>query len=154
LAVGAFLSRLGGSSLSAHGFNSVGATVTAKILGGPLVPVAVLLQAGAGYSNPSVGTGSTKTNFKTWHVPVGVGITWTIPQPVVALKPWIAPRLDHSRVEVGPVTNTATDFGLSGGVTFGFLNGLSIDLAADRVFAGGTGGKPTTVGIGVSFNVK
>jgi hypothetical protein len=88
-------------------------------------------------------------------------LSWTIPQPVVAIKPWIAPRIDYARVTTPLVsvaqlstssTTTDTNFGLSGGVTFGLLNGLSVDVAADRVFA--SGGKPTTVGFGLSFNFR
>ena len=150
VAVSGFVARAGGTNLSDNAVTSGGGAVAIKLLGGPLVPVSVNLQAGAAYLAPGEAT--------MWRVPVGIGISWTIPQPVVAIKPWVAPRLDYSRV-TAPVagqpdraTSTDTDFGLSGGVTFGFLNGVALDVAADRVFAGA--GKPTTIGLGLSFNFR
>jgi len=164
IAVGGFVSRLEGSTLDEGSFLTAGGHLTMKVAGGPLVPVAVNLQLGAGYYAPGYQPAGVAT--KTWRAPIGLGISWTIAQPVVALKPWIAPRADLRRVTGpdpladpvpgGPIptlTSTETDFGLSGGIAFGFLNGLGIDVAFDRVF-GGMGSKPTTVGLGVSFNFR
>jgi hypothetical protein len=157
VAVGGFLARIGSPDGSADDVYSGGAAVTLKVLGGPLVPVAVNLQAGAAYAAQPIGTGGDKA--KTWRVPVGLGISWTIPQPVVAIKPWIAPRLDYSRTDLpsGSLAlgeGSRTDFGLSGGISFGFLNGLALDLAVDRVFRDGVGAKPLTFGAGVSFTFR
>ena len=153
--VGAFLSRV---DIGGDDVNSGGGNVTVKVLGGPLVPVAVNLQAGVAYYSIALGSSSTAGKVKNWHVPVGVGISWTIPRPVVALKPWIAPRLDYTRSDAPSgslilVDGSETDFGLSGGLSFGFLNGLSVDLAVDRVFTDAAK-KPTTFGVGVSFTFK
>jgi hypothetical protein len=161
-AVAGFVSRLGGSNLDDGAFAAGGGNLTLKLAGGPLVPFAINLQAGIGHSNPSY-PGSV--GHETWRAPVGLGISWTIPRPVVALKPWIAPRADFSRV-TGPdpladplpgspvptITTTSADFGLSGGINFGFLNGLGIDLAFDRLFS--QGAKPSTVGVGLSYTFK
>lgn len=165
IAIGGFVSRLRGSSFDEGTFFAGGGNVTVKVAGGPLVPVAVNLQVGAGYYAP--GYRLAGATSKTWRAPIGLGISWTIPQPVVALKPWLAPRADVRRVTGpdpladpvpgGPIptaTSTETDFGLSGGINFGFLNGLAIDVAFDRLFVGGQGSKPTTVGVGLSYTFK
>jgi hypothetical protein len=157
IALGGFVSRINGPTAGADDRYAGGAAVTMKVLGGPLVPIAVNLQAGGAYWTTPVGSGAGKaTNL---HLPVGLGISWTIPQPVVAVKPWIAPRLDYSRFDApsGSLTlvdASSTDFGLSGGISFGFLNGLSLEVAVDRVFRGGVEQKPTTIGAGVSFTFK
>ncbi|MGE0440084.1 MAG: hypothetical protein AB7L66_23015 [Gemmatimonadales bacterium] len=141
------------------GYYGAGGALVLKVAGGPLVPVAVYLLAGAGYA--AIGTGVNEAD--QLHVPVSLGISWTIPQPVVALKPWVAPRIDHRRYSVSPLLAkagaggldyTTTDFGLSGGLTLGFLNGIGIDLAFDRVFSDGPGSKPTIFGVGLSWNLR
>ncbi len=156
-AIGGFVSQVTGSELDKY--QAAGGSVTAKILGGPLVPVSVNLQVGVGYYRNH----SPDEQAKNWHIPVGLGIAWTIPRPVVAIKPWIAPRLDHTRVTPGDLqseaprgsaTETHTDFGLSGGISFGLINGLGIDLAVDRVFASGVSPKPTVFGIGLHYTVR
>jgi hypothetical protein len=173
LAITGYLGRRLGQE-SGPDFTSVGASLTNKIFGGPLVPFAVNLQVAAAYGAPSssgvvydagwAGGGIPSANLaqaaggygsgtKVWHVPVAVGISWVFPQPVVALKPWIAPRLDVVRVSAGGTGTTDANFGLSGGVSFGFLNGLGIDLTYDRVFAGG-GASPAILGLGLSFTLK
>ena len=135
---------------------AAGGNLVIKVAGGPLVPIAINLQGGLAYSRPKLAGFSER--HTEWRVPLGLGISWTIPRPVVALKPWIAPRLDHLRLTVPATTGaarstgTATKFGLSGGINFGFLNGLGIDVAVDRLFA--TGSKPTTVGVGLSYTFK
>lgn len=135
--------------------NSVGITGNLKIFGGPLIPVSVTLQAGAArYTIGNTGGGST-TN---WHVPVGLGLALTIPNPVFSIKPWLAPRLDlvrtsGSQVAGGPSsTDTATDFGVSGGVDFGFLSGLAVRVMYDRV-SRGKNNTPSVLSLGLGFKV-
>ncbi|MHB1329642.1 MAG: hypothetical protein ACYC2K_15700 [Gemmatimonadales bacterium] len=160
-AIGGYLARLGGSSWSDEAIYTPGLVGTYRLAGGPLVPIAVNLQAGVGRHSVPIGVGGERVSV--WQVPVGVGISWTIPQPVVAIKPWLAPRLQYSRHSVPitvlaagaeSVTTTDVAFGLSGGIAFGLLNGVGIDLAVDRVFDDRLTSKPTTVGVGVSLNLK
>lgn len=154
IAISGMVSRVSGSGDEYYG---AGGALTIKLAGGPLVPLSLNLQAGAAYSEP----GGSAAGFEVLHVPVGLGISWIIPQPVVALKPWLAPRVDLNRVSgPGPLpvpggprlSETSTNFGLSGGLTLGFLNGMAIDLAFDRVFADGV--SPTTLGVGLSWNFR
>lgn len=137
-----------------------GGNVVVKVAGGPLVPISINLQGGVGYSRRRLAGYSGPHEFI--RVPLGLGISWTIPQPAVALKPWIAPRLEYNRLKtttvVGvpgsqPETSTSTDFGLSGGINFGILNGMGLDLSVDRLFTD-IGRKPTTFAVGISYTIK
>ena len=117
--------------------NSVGATGNLKILGGPLIPLSVTLQAGAGYSKVTQQGFEAPVTTKTVHVPVGVGIALTIPNPVFSIKPWVAPRLDVQRTTISSdtpaETHTDTHFGISAGVDLGFLSGISFRAMYDRI---------------------
>lgn len=159
LAVGGFVSTVSGVTGAGGSYQAAGATLGVKVLGGPLVPISLNLHTGVGYSAPEFALpgGASPFKQKTWHVPVGLGISWVFPQPVVALKPWLAPRADVVRVSgypSGPESRTDTNFALSGGVNLGFLNGLGIDIAFDRVFSGGVGPEPLIVGLGLSYSFK
>jgi hypothetical protein len=142
--------------------NSVGATANLKVFGGPLVPFSVTLQAGAGYDSKRTtgleGAGYSSSSIRTWHLPVGLGLAVTIPNPVFSIKPWIAPRLDVTRVTqpdggtATTVTDTNAHFGLSAGVDLGFLNGFTIRAAYDRV-SKGQGMTPAVVSVGLGFRV-
>ena len=136
---------------------SVGGTANLKVFGGPLIPLSVTFQAGAARSSQDASTTpSFPLTIRTWHVPVGVGIALTIPNPVFAIKPWLAPRLDVVRTTIEsdtpPESNTDTNFGISGGVDLGFLSGLSLRVMYDRVMAG-NGVHPSVLSIGVGFRV-
>lgn len=139
---------------NADAFTSVGATGNLKIFGGPLIPLSVTAQAGVAYGTQEVDVAGTLVDTKLWHFPVGVGLALTIPNPVLAIKPWIAPRLDVSREEV-PAGNSDTDtnFGLSAGVDLTFLNGIGIRAMYDRVQAGG-GSTPAVVSVGLSWGLR
>jgi len=129
---------------------SVGATGNLRLFGGPLVPLTVTLQAGAGYSKID--------EAKDYRFPIGLGFALTIPNPVLAIRPWLAPRVDIARTEIpGDVLTpdtykTDTNFGLSGGVELNLLNGLGLHAAYDRVFA--DGGDPSVFAIGAHYNFR
>jgi len=112
---------------------SGGATAGLKVFGGPLVPISVTLQGGAGYVAPKFNClppGSCDVN--QWHFPVGLGFAFTIPNPALAIKPWIAPRADILRTSVtGSAAETDVGFGVSGGVELNLLNGMGLHVAYD-----------------------
>jgi hypothetical protein len=112
---------------------SVGATLNYKLFGGPLVPLSVTLQGGIGYAKPDNGIlpGNDVTELR---FPVGVGFGLTIPNPALAIRPWIAPRLDIVRASASGTSNTETHFGLGGGLELNLLNGFGMHAAYDRVF--------------------
>jgi hypothetical protein len=126
---------------------SVGATLNYKVFGGPLIPLSVTLQGGIGYSKPDSGLlpgDETELRF-----PVGLGLALTIPNPALAVRPWIAPRLDIIRLSGGGLSNTETNFGLGGGLELNMLNGFGLHAAYDRVFT--DGGDPSVFGLGAHY---
>ena len=131
---------------------SVGATANYRLFGGPLVPLAVSLQAGAGYAKPESGL-LPDDDVTQWRFPVGVGFALTIPNPALAIQPWLAPRVDIVRTSPdGGDAVTDTEFGLSGGIELNLLNGLGVHAAYDAIFA--EGGTPGVFGIGAHYNFR
>lgn len=134
---------------------SVGGTGNLKVFGGPLIPFAVTLQAGVGRYRQDTIEGGKLT---TLHVPLGLGVALTIPNPAFSIKPWLAPRIDLRRISEsgGAVSGTDSDtrakLGISGGVDLGFLSGLSVRAMYDRVFAG-DGASPSVLSLGLGFRV-
>jgi hypothetical protein len=135
---------------------SVGATGNLRLIGGPLVPLSVTLQGGVGYYKPDNSLLPEDSGLKQWRFPVGLGFALTIPNPALAIRPWLAPRIDIVRTsaEVAGVSDSETDtnFGLSGGVELNLLNGFGLHAAYDRVF--GDGGDPSTFGIGAHYSFR
>ena len=126
---------------------SVGATLNYKVFGGPLIPLSVTFQGGIGYSKPDTGILPGKNT--ELRFPVGLGIALTIPNPALAIRPWIAPRLDIVRSSGGGLSKTETNFGLGGGLELNLLTGLGLQAAYDRVFT--DGGDPSVFGIGAHY---
>ena len=115
---------------------SAGATVNYKVFGGPLVPVAATLQAGAGYSSDDSRCLSPGAcDISDWRFPIGLGVSLTIPNPALAIKPWIAPRIDVFRHSEDGVASTETDFGISGGVQLNLLTGLGLHATYDLMMS-------------------
>lgn len=130
---------------------SLGGTVDYRVFGGPLVPLSVTLQAGAGYVKVE-GTndlGPVPPDVTTWHFPIGAGFTLTIPNPSLAIRPWLAPRVDIVQTSTDGGDDTVTNFGLSGGVELNFLNGLGLHAAYDAVFTDGA--TPGVFGVGAHY---
>ena len=139
-------------------------TAAFKILGGALVPVAISLQAGAGYLKFGSGTSATKTV----SVPIGIGVALNIPTPGASLEPWAAARVQLNSVSSGSgtlsISDTRTGFGLSGGISAGLPMGLGLHVAVDWSSFGGNISSPISstqaklqqlvVGIGVHYALK
>lgn len=134
---------------------SGGATANLKVFGGPLVPIAVTLQGGAGYTTPKfscIPPGSS-CDIKQWHFPAGLGISFTVPNPALAIKPWIAPRADIIRTtQTGQPANTDVGFGISGGVELNFLNGMGLHAAYD--WTNHDGSKPSIFSAGIHYTFR
>lgn len=128
------------------GQTAVGGYVNLKVFGGPLIPLSVTLQGGAEYTSNS--------GIKVLHAPVGLGFALKIPNPALAIKPWLAPRLDIVKVS-GTLLNddTETNFGLSGGVDFSLLGGIGFGVAYDRTFAGNSV-NPSVLSAGINYSIK
>jgi hypothetical protein len=156
LGMGAFGATAMLSSYDPDGPNgsdvSVGATLNYRVFGGPLVPLAVTLQAGVGYAKPDdeVLPEGGIGDLSELRFPVGAGFALTIPNPALAIKPWLAPRLDIvRRSPEGLEAETETEFGLSGGLEFNLLNGLGLHASYDAVFV--DGGNPGVFGVGAHY---
>lgn len=132
---------------------SVGGTLNYRVFGGPLVPLAVTLQGGIGYAKPDAGLLPGDADISQLRFPVGVGFALTIPNPILAIKPWLAPRIDIVRtsIEDGD-TETSSEFGLSGGIELNTLGGLGLHATYDAIFA--DGGTPGVFGIGAHYTFR
>jgi hypothetical protein len=129
---------------------SVGATLNYRVFGGPLVPLAVTLQGGIGYAKPETLPDLDLTELR---FPVGVGFALTIPNPVLAIKPWLAPRLDIVRRSAdGLDGETDSEFGLSGGIELNTLGGFGLHATYDAIFA--DGGTPGVFGLGAHYTFR
>lgn len=131
---------------------SVGATLNFRVFGGPLVPLAVTLQAGVGYAKPDdqLLPDDGIADVSELRFPVGAGFALTIPNPALAIKPWLAPRLEIvRRSPEGLDDETQTEFGLSGGLELNLLNGLGLHASYDAVFV--DGGNPGVFGVGAHY---
>jgi hypothetical protein len=130
---------------------SVGGTLNYKVFGGPLIPLSVTLQGGIGYSKPEAGFLPTE-DINEFRFPVGVGLALTIPNPALAIKPWIAPRLDIVRTSAGGASSTDSNFGLGGGIELNTLSGFGVHAAYDRVFLDGS--DPSVFGVGAHYTFR
>lgn len=150
-----FTATLGRRDLDLAGVDAemtYGATASLRLIGGGLMPVALGVQAGVGYID--VG-GNSQID-----VPIGVAIAPSL--PLFPLKPWVAPRVQITRVDIpsgtGTSTETATSLGLSAGVNFNLLLGLGFHAAIDVVKVSDKldPDEPTatTFGIGAHWNFR
>lgn len=129
---------------------ALGVTGNYRLLGGPLVPLSVTLQAGAGRWSETILMDDIVADETVTSVPVGIGFALTIASPVVSFKPWLAPRLQWTdRSELG----RTSDFALGGGVDLGFINGTSLRGAYDRVFNDGEDRSVWSVGLAHALRV-
>jgi hypothetical protein len=130
---------------------SVGGTLNYKVFGGPLIPLSVTLQGGIGYSKPDAGF-LPSGEVNEFRFPIGVGFALTIPNPALAIKPWIAPRLDITRRSGDGLSDTESNFGLGGGLELNLLSGFGVHAAYDRVFM--DGGDPSVFGLGAHYTFR
>ena len=152
----------GGTSAEVDTFNlgqaTIGGTVNWRAIGGPAMPWAVNLQVGVAYWEigdpppdlvppPLIPFGEKLQNF---HVPVGVSVMYTVITSGLAIKPWIAPRVDYSRNTLADQSVDNTDFAFSIGLNLAFRNGLGVRAAYDWLQSDG----PTrdTFGVGAYYS--
>ena len=128
---------------------SFGGDIAYRLFGGGLVPVAVSVQGGFG----TVKVGSVTTST----IPIGVGLS--IDPPMFPLKPWIAPRIELTRLSGSTGGSvTASGFRVSAGVNFNLLLGLGVHAAVDwgKVPSKLNPATPSTLilGVGAHFNFR
>ena len=120
--------------------STYGGTANLRVFGGGLSPFSATFQAGYGHAKIG-GQGFD-------HFPVGLGLAFKIPTPVLSLKPWIAPRADFQHG-----SETETKFGASAGVEFSLLSGFGGVVSYDWVDQGG-GQKPGIWGVALQWVFK
>lgn len=109
------------------GTTSIGGTAAVRLFGGPLVPFRVHVQAGYARWDLQI---DDVVGISQSRGTASLGFAATIPVPAFAIKPWIAPRIQRTDTE----GNGFTEYGISGGIELGFLNGMSIRGAYDRTW--------------------
>jgi hypothetical protein len=142
LGISGIISRGSGDIAEADAVWSQALAVSMRLFGGPLIPFRVTLQGGVGRWGQGV--------VETVHVPFSLGLAAVIPNPAFAIRPWLAPRVDYQSTTFENSDVSRTELGLSGGIELGFLNGLTIRSAYDRVFAEGN---PGIFSLGLGFTL-
>lgn len=132
--------------------STFGGTAGMKLFGGPLIPLTIGVQAGAGYY--SSGSGTSERKLVSIPVAVGVGLNL----PLFPLKPWIAPRVQFDRATnpstTGSLTTNTTRMGISAGADFNLLLGLGFHAAVDYILEKDNSPSSTTFGVGAHFNFR
>jgi opacity protein-like surface antigen len=161
-----FTLSVGGTSIEVDTFNlgqvAAGGTANWKVFGKPMSPLSVNVQAGVAFWEigdppPSLTTPDTLVRkLEQFRVPVGVSAMWTIPTSGLAIKPWIAPRLDYNVLRFKGETSTRTesrsDFAFSIGLEVAFLNGLGIRAAYD--WQQPDNEVLSTIGVGLTYSFR
>jgi hypothetical protein len=133
---------------------SYGASLSYRLFGGGLLPVAVAVQAGYGMIKAPVV--SAHPSYTQTTIPVGIGIS--LDPPLFPLKPWVAPRVEFKTFGSGSGLSNTSTFHVSGGVNFNLLLGLGVHAAVDwgqqKVTVGGvtTTQTPLILSVGAHFN--
>ena len=139
LGVSATIAR--SSSDEGDSFWSQGVSGSMMVFGAPLMPFKVTVQAGVAFWDRGALDGM--------HVPISLGLAANIPFPVFAIRPWLAPRIDIQRETLNGAGQSATNFGISGGIELGFVSGLAIRASYDRLSVDGA--SPSILSLGVGF---
>jgi hypothetical protein len=125
-----------------------------NLLKGPLVPVRVSVQAGAGYLSSE---GSSQLT-----VPFGLAAAINVPTPGVGIVPWAYAFAEYQRISPDALDSTSKiGFGISGGVEVSLPMGLGFYGAVDwhTIDFGeegetGTSISPLFVGAGLTYKIQ
>jgi hypothetical protein len=127
----------------------LGGTAEVKVFGGPLVPLTVLLSGG--YATAGKGAGGSTSNRRPSRATLGLVGSLSIPIPVLAVVPWLAPRIE--RIADWLPGTAGTRGAISGGIDFRSLGGFTVRAAYDsRAGWAGASGMPSVVSVGVGFS--
>lgn len=123
----------------------IGGNANLQLFGGPLIPLKVT--ASGGYAVGPDGGGG-----RPYRATLGAGAALSIPIPIVAVVPWVSPRVEH--FGNGPAGVGGTHGAISAGIDFRKLGGFLIRTAYDsRAGWATTGGTPSVVSVGVGFSI-
>jgi hypothetical protein len=125
----------------------IGGTANVQVFGGPLIPLKVTLSAGYAHGSDDGGSGG-----HPYRATLGAGAALSIPIPIVALVPWIAPRIEKSGN--GPAGFGGTHGAVSAGIDFRKLGGFTVRTAYDSRAGWPTAsGTPSVISVGVAFSI-
>lgn len=99
----------------------------------------VSVQGGIGYYAPV-------EDVSALTFPIGVAVQGSIETGEAGITPWAMPRVNITRTSVLGESDTSTDFGVSGGLSFNFAGGFGVHTALDILF--GDDRKPLLFGLG------
>jgi hypothetical protein len=123
----------------------VGGTANVQLFGAPLVPLKLTMSGGYAMG-PDAGAG------RPYRATLGAGAALSIPIPIVAVVPWVSPRIEHAGN--GPAGTGGTHGAISAGIDFRKLGGFQIRTAYDSRAGWATaGGTPSVVSVGVGFSI-
>jgi len=124
-----------------------------RVLGGPLVPLSVTWQGAVTVPFGTIDSTAGGSTERPWRGSLGVGAALTIPFPVLAVTPWIGPRIDYFRRQ--PISGSRAKGAVAAGVDLGFLNGLVFRAAYDsRVGWEPADEAPAGISVGVGYRFR
>ena len=108
---------------------SFGGQIAYNVVNDPDQAVGVGIQGGIEWMSVD----GTPDNITLWNFPVGVSLSGSTEAGSMAVRPWVMPRVQFTRVgSVGTVDSaTETDFGASAGVGFTSEGGFGFGVAID-----------------------
>lgn len=141
---------------TAHNF-SIGASGQMTVIGGPLVPLSVVMQLGVTRFPQQAAAGSTggqsADEDPIWRGHLGLGASLAIPNPLFSIKPWIAPRIEYLGKRVPGLKRFRG--ALSAGIDLGVLNGLGLRAAYDsRTITDDATIDPSSISLGLSYSFR
>jgi hypothetical protein len=124
----------------------LGGTANVQLFGAPLVPLKITMSGGYAMGPSVAGAG------RPYRATLGAGAALSIPIPIVAVVPWVSPRIEHGGN--GPAGTGGTHGAISAGIDFRKLGGFQIRTAYDSRAGWATaGGTPSVVSVGVGFSI-
>lgn len=123
---------------------TIGGAVALNILDLPLVPVSVNVQGGVGVFDFG---GMTELD-----IPIGVGVAFNVPAPILDVEPWIAPRIHLMRLSNG-TSVTELGYGMSAGLNVTLPTGLGFHLAVDYLRVSDFDLDALTIGAGLHYRI-
>jgi hypothetical protein len=130
-----------------------GGGLALKVFDPPLIPLAISLQAGAGYMNQSLDPLGIGTDISVVNVPLGVAFALNVPNPAVEIQPWIAPRIHFLHASALGGSNSEVGFGTSAGLNVTLPAGFGAHLAADYMSIGDPSVQPLVFGAGFHYRI-
>ena len=128
-------------------------TAGLRVFGGPLVPLSISWQGAVTVPLGDLEFPQDGPAQRPWRGSLGIGAALTIPNPLVGITPWVAPRVDYFGRQ--PVSGSRVKGAITAGVELGFLNGLVVRAAYDsRIGWEPAGDAPAGISIGVGYRFR